>query len=116
VAGARAQVIHLGADRTILPQSPLERIHVSFSQIDHVDVVPHSGSVFRVPLVAVDCQCRQLTHRDLGNKRHEIVGHSVRVFSDHPRRMRPNGIEIAKDDDVSILKLFFCVECLKTLV
>eukprot|EP00961_Rhodomonas_salina_P004685 63617-Rhodomonas_salina.2 len=51
-------------------------------QVHYVDVVAHTGPVWRLVVGPVHGEVRQLADRDLGHIRHQVVRHPVRVLAD----------------------------------
>ena len=75
-------------------------VHMSSCKIHDMNVIPHTGSVRRIIIVSEDTQLLQLADRNLRNVGHKVVRNALRVFSDHPRRMCADRVEVTKQDDV----------------
>lgn len=84
---------------TIIAQS-LERRHVAKCQIDDVDVVAHACSIWRIPIAAEHAQPLAPTNCNLGDKRKQVVWDALGVLANSPRLVRPNRVEVAKNNHV----------------
>ena len=67
-------------------------------KVYHVDVVANTGSVGRVVVVSKYLQLFSDAHCCLRNEGDEVVGNAVGKFADECRRVRADGVEVAKDD------------------
>ena len=97
VALAGAQVAH---EQSALALQFLHRRHVALGQIHHMDIVPHAGAVGGGVVVAVDVKLFQLTHRHLGNIRHQVVGDAVGVLAHQAGLVGADGVEVAQQRHV----------------
>ena len=67
---------------------------MSLSKIHHMDIIPDTGAVRCVIIVAKYPETGQLAHCHLGDIGHQIVGNAVGILSDEPAGMRPDGVEV----------------------
>ena len=65
-------------------------------QIDHVDIVPHTGAVWRVVILTEDGQAFALTDRDLNDDGEQVVGLILGVFTDQGAVVGTCGVEVAQ--------------------
>ena len=72
---------------------------MTLREIDHMDVVAHAGAVNRRPVAAEDAQPFASANGHLRDEGHQIIGHSLRVLTDAPARMRTNRIEVTQIAD-----------------
>lgn len=77
-------------------------------QVNHVDVVTDSRPVGGGVIVPENFDKRQLSRRDFGHIRHEIVGDAFRVLADQARRMRADWVEVPEQNDAPFM--VGCVE------
>lgn len=73
---------------------------MAFCNIDNMDVVADASAINRVVIVAEYHQFRALAGGDLGNVGHEVVGCSLRVFTNQAAFVRADRIEVAQDHEL----------------
>ena len=78
---------------------------MSLGQVHHVDVVPDSGAVRGVVVVAEYGQVGSTTHGHLRHVGHEIVRGSVGVLADHSARVGADGVEVPEHRDAPVVGL-----------
>ena len=65
-------------------------------QIDHMDIITHTGAVGRGIIVAVHVHHGQLAHGHLGNVGAQVVGNAVGILADQAGFVRTDGVEVAQ--------------------
>mmetsp|Transcript_15260 Transcript_15260/g.44116 ORF Transcript_15260/g.44116 Transcript_15260/m.44116 type:complete len:230 (-) Transcript_15260:362-1051(-) len=73
---------------------------MSLGKINYMDVISHAGTIRSVIIISKDAELFSPSDAHLGNKWHQIVGDSLRIFSDLSRWMSTDGVEVAKNQDV----------------
>ena len=96
VAHARAEIDDF---KTAVFEQFADRKNVTFGKIANVDIIADARSVGSRIVVAENVHAREFPYGDLRDIRTEIVGYSVRIFADKPRRMRSDGVEVPSELD-----------------
>ena len=78
----------------------LQRLHMSFRQIYHVDIIPDSRSVVRIIIVTEYAQLFQLSDRHQSDIWHQIVRNAIRILTDRAALMRSDRIKIPQKDHI----------------
>ena len=74
----------------------LERFHVPFNQIDHMNVVADAGAVGRRVVVGEDIQVRAPSYGDLTDEGDEIVWRTIGILANFAAGVCPDGVEVAQ--------------------
>ena len=93
VAGTGAQIKHLAA---VMCSSIGHGCHMALAQIHHMDVVPDTGAVVGVVIVAVNAEELPSAYGDLRDIRHQIIGNTPGILTDAAALMGTDGIEVAQ--------------------
>lgn len=100
---ASSEIVDLDSGE-LIREDFLERGDVSDSDVDNVNVVPDSGTVHRVVVLAIHGQLLPPSYGHLSDERHQVVGDALRVFADLTAGVRPDGVEVTKQDRAPVLK------------
>ena len=79
-----------------------QRLQMTLSQIDHMQIIAQAGSVGRGIVVAEYGELFQLPRGNAGNIGHEIVGNPVRILAQQAGFVRADGIEIAQQHGAEV--------------
>ena len=77
----------------------IERRHMTFGQVDHVNEIPHARAVMGGIIVAEHAQMIADADHRLGEIRQQVVRNAVGTFADEPAFMRADRVEITEQDD-----------------
>ena len=72
---------------------------MTFCKIHHMNIIPDAGTIGCRIIIAEDGKLLILSDSHPGNKRHQIVGNSGRIFTNQPRRMCSNRIEVTQQNN-----------------
>ncbi|MNN98354.1 hypothetical protein D3C81_2177320 [compost metagenome] len=72
----------------------IHRHQVAFSQIHHVDVVTHAGTIFRWIITAENTQLLQLADSNLRDVWQQIIRDAIGIFADQARLMGTDWVEV----------------------
>ena len=100
VAHAGAQIEHIAAG---VLRDVLHRRHMTLGKIHHMDVVPDTGAVRGVVVVAEYGQLFPAAHCHLGDKGHQVVGDASGILADASALMGADGVEIPQQADAPVL-------------
>ena len=73
---------------------------MAFSKVYNMDIIPHTGAVRSIVIIAEYAQPLQLANRNLGDIRHQIIRDSLWILSDAPALMRAYRVEVPQQDNV----------------
>ena len=85
----------------IFPEQ-FQRFDMPYRQIDHMDVIPHPGSVSSRVIVRVYRKMIQSPDSHLCDIRHQIIGYAIGVFADESAGVCTDGVKIAQQRNVKI--------------
>ena len=91
VTGAGAQIEHLTAG---VGAGVGHRRHMALGQIHHMDIIPDTGAIGGIVIVAENAEFLPAAHSHLGDKGHQIIGNTPGIFTDAAAFMGADGIEI----------------------
>ena len=77
-----------------------DRAYMAVGKVNYMDIVPYSGAVVCLVIVAENIEMIELANRNLCDLRHKIVRDTVRILADPAALMSPDGVEIAQKDDI----------------
>ena len=80
----------------------VQRLQVTVSQVNHVDVVAHAGAVNGRVVVTEDVQVLAATHSNLRDEGHQVVRDARRVLTDTAGLVRTNGVEVTQQSNVPL--------------
>ena len=84
-------------------------------QIHHVKVVPDTGPIRRIVVIAPDIQPFAPPDGYLGHERNEIVGDAFRIFPDQPALVGADGVEITQEADPQLRRRMQIAQLSSTL-
>ena len=80
----------------------VQRLQVTVSQVNHVDVVAHAGTINGRVVVTEDVQVLAATHSNLRDKGHQVVRDARRVLTDTTGLVRTNGVEVTQQSNIPL--------------
>ena len=91
VAGAGTQIENFA---TGVVCNIFDSHHMALGKVYHMDIVPYTGTIVGVVVVAVDTQILPSANGNLGDVGHQVIGNTPRIFADFTAFVGANGVKV----------------------